>query len=504
MSGNLAALLHATAQNTPERIALKLDHLQLSYAELDRAAKRVGGYLRARGVHPGDRIGLMAPNVLEFPILYYGILNAGAVVVPMNVQLKRREIAYYLDDAGAKLLFAWHGCAQEALAAEVATTRVTFGLGELEALTAPAAPLREPVSRAASDTAVLLYTSGTTGRPKGAELTHANLLHNAASARALFSLDERSVFLGVLPLFHSFGQTCALNATVAAGGMLTLVPRFTPEAVLATIERDRVDVFAGVPTMYSALLHAVDGSDRDVSSLRVCVSGGAALPVELLRGFEARFGCVILEGYGLSETSPIASFNHPDRQRKPGSIGTPISGVEMRIVDGAGRPLAPGQVGEIVIRGLNVMRGYWRRPDATAEAIGADGWFHSGDIGRVDEDGCFFIVDRKKDMIIRGGYNVYPREIEEVLYQHPAVREVAVVGLPHPTLGEEVGAAVVLRAGVVATPEELRAFVRDQVAAYKYPRYVWFVEELPKTATGKILKRNIEAPMSLLFEEVTR
>jgi long-chain acyl-CoA synthetase len=499
MNGNLAANLNATARQRPERTAVKLDRTELSYAELDRAAKRVAGFLKARGVEPGDRVGLMVPNVPEFAMLYYGVLSAGAVVVPMNVQLKRREVAYYMEDSGAKLVFAWHGCAKEVVAAHAAAECVIFGLGELDVIMAYATPQREIVPRAADDTAVVLYTSGTTGRPKGAELTHANLARNAAVARQLFSLDERSVFLGVLPLFHSFGQTCALNATIATGGLLTLVSRFVPEAVLEVIERDKVDVFAGVPTMYSALLHEAEKSRFDVSSLRVCISGGAALPVELLRGFEARFKCMILEGYGLSETSPIASFNHPDRERKAGSIGTPIEGVEMQIVDGDGNTLPAGAVGEIVIRGHNVMKGYWHRPDATAVAISADGWFHSGDIGRVDEDGYFFIVDRMKDMIIRGGYNVYPREIEELLYQHPAVRECAVVGLPHPSLGEEVGAAVVLKTGYAASADELRDFVKEQVAAYKYPRHLWFVDELPKTATGKILKRNIEAPMELLL-----
>ena len=237
------------------------------------------------------------------------------------------------------------------------------------------------------------------------------------------------------------------------------------------------------------------------ASLRLCVSGGAALPVEVLRGFEAAFGCIVLEGYGLSETSPVASFNHPDRDRKPGSIGTPIEGVEMKLVDEIGAEVAPGEVGEIAIRGHNVMKSYWQRPDATAEAISADGWFYSGDLARVDEDGYYFIVDRKKELIIRGGYNVYPREIEEVLYEHPAVHECAVIGIPHASLGEEVGAAVALKPGAEATPEELRAFVKSQVAAYKYPRHVWLVDSLPKGPTGKILKREITPPAELAAAE---
>ena len=366
---------------------------------------------------------------------------------------------------------------------------VSFGrlLGNVE-------PVEEVVDRVARDTAVILYTSGTTGKPKGAELTHSNLAINADVSKALFSLDHEDVVLGALPLFHAFGQTCALNATVSAGASLSLIPRFAPDKALATIERDRVTVFEGVPTMFSALLHYPDRDEFDVSTLRVCVSGGAALPVEVLRGFEEAFDCIILEGYGLSETSPVACFNHPDRERKPGSIGTPIEGVEMKLVDDHRQEAAAGDAGEIAIRGHNVMKGYRNRPEATAEAIDSDGWFYSGDIARIDEDGCYFIVDRKKELIIRGGYNVYPREIEEVLYEHPAVREAAVIGIPHAELGEEVGAAVALKDGAEATESDIRDYVKANVAAYKYPRHVWFVEELPKGPTGKILKRAIEPP----------
>jgi long-chain acyl-CoA synthetase len=245
--------------------------------------------------------------------------------------------------------------------------------------------------------------------------------------------------------------------------------------------------------MYAAMLHSPDSEKYDTSSLQVCISGGAAMPVEVMRGFEEHFGCTVLEGYGLSETSPMASFNHPDRERKPGSIGTPVKGVEMKVVDDDGNEVAQGESGEIVIRGHNVMKGYWKRPDATAEAI-RDGWFHSGDIGRIDDEGYFFIVDRKKELIIRGGFNIYPREIEEVIYEHPAVREAAVIGVPHPELGEEVAAAVVLKTGSTASEAEIRDYVKANVAAYKYPRHVWFVDELPKGATGKILKREIAPP----------
>jgi long-chain acyl-CoA synthetase len=481
---NLARLLTSSAAAHPSRVAIQLDDIELTYAELDAASALVAGLLRAKGVQPGDRVAVMLPNTPHFPVCYYGALRAGAVIVPMNVLLKEREVAFYLRDSGAKVIFAWHEFADAAHAgAEDADAEIVLvEPGEQEALLARCEPVAEVADRDAADTAVILYTSGTTGTPKGAELTHANLLRNVEVSIDLFGADERAVVLGALPFFHAFGQTCALNATIAAGGRLTLLPRFDPGKALEIIERDRVTMFEGVPTMYAAMLH--HPAPVDASSLAVCVSGGAAMPVEVMRAFEQRFGCQILEGYGLSETSPLASFNRRDRERKPGSIGLPIDGVEMRVADD----------GELLIRGHNVMKGYWNRADATAAAIEGDGWFRSGDIARVDEDGYFYIVDRKKDVVIRGGFNVYPREIEEVIYEHPAVLEAAVVGVPHGTLGEEVGAAVALKPGASVTAAELRDFVKQRVAAYKYPRVIWFVDQLPKGPTGKILKREIEIP----------
>ncbi len=345
----------------------------------------------------------------------------------------------------------------------------------------------------ADDTAVILYTSGTTGKPKGAELTHSNLKRNTDISREMFNLGDGAVTLGALPLFHSFGQTCGLNATIAGGGMLTLIPRFDPEKALEIIQRDKVTVFEGVPTMYTAMLNLDNKDDYDVSSLEVCASGGAAMPGEVLRGFEEAFDCKVREGYGLSETSPVASFNPPDREAKVGSIGVPIEGVEMKVVDDDGNEVDQGEVGEIVIKGHNVMKGYWDREEATAESI-KDGWFYTGDMAKIDEDGYFFIVDRKKELIIRGGYNVYPREIEEVLYEHPAVLEAAVLGVEDENMGEEVGAAVVLKEGEDASEDDIKGYVKEEVANYKYPRKVWFVDELPKGPTGKILKREIEVP----------
>ena len=496
MNESLAHNLTASVQRYPDSPALLIDDAVITYSELDDATARVAGLLRERGLVPGDRVGIMLPNVPQFAFVYYGVLRAGGVIVPMNVLLKQREVEFYLRDSEAKLIFAWHELAGEAErdAAAVDAECIVVEPESFERLLAAVEPVEEVADRAASDTAVILYTSGTTGKPKGAELTHSNLAINADVSKALFSLDHDDVVLGTLPLFHAFGQTCALNAAVSAGSSLALIPRFSADRALATVQREGVTVFEGVPTMFSALLHHPEREQFDVSTLRVCVSGGAALPVEVLRGFEQAFGCVILEGYGLSETSPVACFNHPDRERKPGSIGTPIEGVEMRLVDDHRQEVASGEVGEIAIRGHNVMKGYWNRPDATADAIDSAGWFYSGDIARIDEDGCYFIVDRKKELIIRGGYNVYPREIEEVLYEHPAVREAAVVGIPHSELGEEVGAAVALKPGETVTESEIRDYVKANVAAYKYPRHVWFVDELPKGPTGKILKRAIEIP----------
>jgi long-chain acyl-CoA synthetase len=495
---NLAYNLTRSADLDPDRLALVSGDTRLTYRELDAASSAAAAWLRANGLQPGDPVGLMLPNVPEFAIAYYGILRAGGVVVPMNVLLKRREVAFYLSDPGARLVLAWHQFADEARAGAgiAGADCVAVEPGSLSAL--PPAVDAAVAARDGEDTAVILYTSGTTGTPKGAELTHANLTRNAEVAvDSLLGLGSDDVILGALPLFHSFGQTCGLNAAVRAGATLALVPRFTSQAAFETIADAGVTVFEGVPTMYSALLNDPDRSAHDVSSLRFCVSGGAALPVEVLHGFEREFGCVVLEGYGLSETSPIACFNHPDRERLPGSIGTPVAGVEMRVVDDERRELAPGEVGELAIRGHNVMKGYLNRPEATAEAIDADGWFYTGDLGRMDAEGRYFIVDRKKELIIRGGYNVYPREIEEVLYEHPAIAEAAVIGIPHSELGEEVAAAVRLKPGFEVSAEELRDYAKASVAAYKYPRQVWLVDELPKGPTGKILKREIVAKVEV-------
>ena len=494
----LSANLVASKERYPNRTALRCDDLQFTYAEFDAAAARVATLLERAGVEPGDRVGLMLPNTPAFAIAFYGIMYRGAVAVPMNPLLKAREVSYYLSNSGAKALFATPAFAEEATAgaAEVGAECWVVDDAGLKKLIADLPEQDSPVECGDHDVAVILHTSGTTGKPKGAMLTHGNLSRNCeVSVRTLVETGQDDVVMGCLPLFHVFGLTCGLNGTVFAGGMLTLLPRFEPRKAIEIIERDAVTVFQGVPTMYSALLSVADQAPPGaMRTLRTCVSGGAALPVQVLADFEKAFGCTVLEGYGLSESSPAAAFNHPNRPRKAGSIGTPIEGVEMRVVDLDGVEVPQGEAGQIQIRGHNVMKGYWNLPEATKETITADGWLNTGDVGRVDEDGYFYIVDRTKDMIIRGGYNVYPREIEEVLYEHPAVAEAAVIGIPHDSLGEEVGAAVALKKGAAVTADELRDYVKARVAAYKYPRLVWLVDALPKGPTGKLLKREITIP----------
>ncbi len=492
---NLGSILQAGAHERADHPAVVLGDRRISYAELDRAARGVATSLRERGVNPGQQVALMVPNVPEFTIAYFGILYAGCTVVPLNVLLSAPEVEYHIEDSEAVLLIAHPLFAEPArVGAEAAGVPVVWSdgdLGETVAELAAAEPVDALFPTNPDDTAVILYTSGTTGRPKGAELTHANLLINCALVvPRLVPVDRKQVALATLPLFHSFGQTCIQNATIAAGGTFTLLPRFTPEDAFAIMERDGVTLFAGVPTMYFALLHHEGGDDFDLSRLTYCMCGGAPMPVEVMKAFEEKFSVPILEGYGLSETSPVASFNNLEQERKVGSIGYPVWGVEMAILDENDQPVPQGERGEICIRGHNIMKGYWKRPDANAETL-RNGWFHSGDVGRVDEDGCFWIVDRTKDMIIRGGFNVYPREVEEVLYEHDAIVEAAVIGVEHQSHGEEIKAIVALAAGHSVTAEELIAWARERLAAYKYPRIVEFLDTLPKGPTGKILKREL-------------
>ena len=496
---NLNSMLARAAADHGERPAVRLDDLVLTYAQLRDSARRAASLLTSLGVTPGDRVGIMLPNVLAFPIAFYGALAAGATAVPMNPLLKKGEVAYQLGDSGAKVLFAWHEAVVEAAKGAAGTGHAdprgrSARYGRTARRTHPGTPDGGTARRRRRRDPVHLGNH----RPAQGRRAHARGPDPQRRAHGRHHAERlpADVTMGCLPLFHVFGLTCGLNATIIAGGTLTLLPRFDPGKALEIIGRDKVTIFQGVPTMYAEMLHHRSHASADTSSLRTCISGGASMPLEIMRGFEQTFGCMILEAYGLSETSPVASFNHPDRERKPGSIGTPMEGVEMRVVNGEGASLPPGDVGEIAIRGHNVMKGYWGKPEATAEAI-PDGWFRTGDLAKVDGDGYFFIVGREKDLIIRGGYNVYPREIEEAIHEHQAVAEVAVIGIPHAELGEEVGAAVQLRPGATATPAELRAFARERVAAYKYPRHVWLVPELPKGATGKILHREVRPPQDL-------
>ncbi|MEU6376533.1 long-chain fatty acid--CoA ligase [Streptomyces sp. NPDC046909] len=501
---NLAQLLERSAARYPERTAVVLGDTRLTYAQVDAAANQVANLLVSRGIGPGDKVALSMPNLPYFTIVYFGILKAGAAVVPLNVLLKGREVAYHLQDSGAKVYFAFEGTAELPIGDAARAGAEQAGGPELFVVD-PAAGLPwagqaaefETVGTDEDDTAVILYTSGTTGQPKGAELRHRNMRDNALAGETLFdaSEDRPDTYLCVLPLFHSFGQSVVQNGAFAFGGTLVLLPRFDAAATLRLMLKERVTFFAGVPTMYWGLLGALDDS-VDVGALaahlRVAASGGSALPREVHRAFRERFGVTILEGYGLSETSPVASFSVFGQEPRVGSIGVPIPGVEMKLIDAdwSGTKGDAEAVGEIAIRGHNVMKGYHDRPEATAEVL-RDGWFRTGDLARKDADGYYYIVDRSKDMIIRGGFNVYPREIEELLMEHPAVSLVAVIGVPHPSHGEEIKAVVVKEAGDPTGEDELIAWARERLAAYKYPRIVEFAEALPLTATGKILKREI-------------
>jgi long-chain acyl-CoA synthetase len=477
---NLASVLTAAAERWGGRRALVGDGDGIAFAELDRRSGQAAALLRELGVRPGDRVGLQVPNSPAFVALYYGILRLGAIVVPQNPRATDAEVDVALGDADVRLLLG-------------PRRGVEVGDADAAALLGDRAPLPGVAAVDPGETAVILYTSGTTGRPKGAELTHANLRRNAAAAVDIYGLSGDDVVLGALPLYHSYGQTCTLNGAFAVGAAVALVPHFHAEPVVSVVARERVTVLLGVPTMFSDLAH-VAAADGAFASLRVCSSGGAPLPAEVHDAFEARAGAPLFETYGLSETSPIASSNAIGAVRRPGTVGWPVAGTEMRVVGPDRAPVATGAVGEVAIRGHNIMKGYWNDPAATAAAIDADGWFYSGDLGVQEPDGAFRIVGRVKDMIIRGGLNVYPRELEELMHEHPAVRSVAVVGVPDDRLGEEVGAAVVLEPGARATPDELRAWMRERVTPYKYPRHVWLVDTLPTGPTGKILKRAIAPP----------
>ena len=504
MSFNLAVVLRESAKSHPDKAAIISGDGDLSYAELDRASDVVAANLAASGIGPGDAVGLQLPNIPEFAVALYGIIKAGGVAVPMNVLNKGPEVGFFLTDSRAQAMITAAECAADGVrGAELAGVAAVYVVGEHDAGKAHTRArsfeeLRAPVTgrtpmepRDPGAAAILLYTSGTTGKPKGVELTHFQLYMNANAHVDGFEMDRDTVVIAVMPLFHALGLSGILNATISTAGTVVLVRRFDPTHVLEAIQEHRATLLHGVPTMYHALLNHPAVADFDTSSLQVCGSAGAPIASELLDSFERRFDVVILEAYGLTESGPVATFNRR-HNRKPYSIGTPVWGVEVEIWDEKHNPLPAGSdhIGELVIRGHNTMGGYLNNAQATEEAY-AGGWLHTGDLGYRDEDGFFFIVDRKKEMIIRGGYNVYPREVEDVLYTHPAVDEVAVVGVPDERLGEEVKAFVSVKPGVEVTERELVDYAKARVAAYKYPRQIELITALPKSATGKILKKEL-------------
>ncbi len=511
---NLAMLLEDSTREVPKRTAVIFEDTELSYEELNATANQVANALVQLGIHRGDAVAISCQNIPYFPIVYYGILKAGAVVVPLNVLLKPREIAYHLQDAGVKAYFCQEGTSELPIGEmgfsafqKVDSCTHFYLMTNDHSATSPIKDTKslgellqnqpgtfETVITNPDDTAVILYTSGTTGQPKGAELSHSNMLMNARLSDNMYPRADHDVHLITLPLFHSFGQTVQMNAGIYNRATIVLLPRFNPDAALCLMEQKNITIFAGVPTMYWAILNYPGAHTYNLqkiaSTLRLCISGGAPMPAEVMRAFEEKFRVRILEGYGLSETSPIATFNRLDCPSKPGSVGLPMWGVWVRIVDRNEKDVGIDEQGEILIRGHNVMKGYYKRPEATAEVM-RNGWFHTGDIGRRDGDRYLYITDRVKDMIIRGGFNVYPREIEEVLMAHPAVSLAAVIGVPDKRHGEEVKAFVILKEGAKISEAELVSWSKENMADYKYPRFIEFREALPTTATGKILKNEL-------------
>jgi long-chain acyl-CoA synthetase len=506
---SLAAILAEAARRYPDKVAVVDAGTRATYYELWEQARSYAAALRELGISPGDTVAMLIPNVLDFPRVYYAALAAGTTIVPVHLLLTAEEMAYVLRDSGTDVLIAHTSqLALGAAAAHAAGTRLItvgplpVGLADapqrLEDAASGVPPLPTYVTRGAEDIAVIFYTSGTTGQPKGALLTHLNLVMNATVN--VFDANDAGpddVVLGCLPLFHTFGQTVVMNGTFRLGGTLVLLARFSGEAAIELMVRENVTVFHGVPTMYIELLEAAPKAER-LPQLRLCVSGGASLPVAVLERFAETFSATIFEGYGLSETSPTATTNQPAFGTKAGTIGHPIWGVEVEIaraeVEDRIEFLPPGELGEIVIRGHNVFAGYLNRPEATAEAL-VDGWFRSGDLGRKDEEGFITILDRKKDMVIRGGFNVYPREVEEALARHPAVVQVAVIGVPDEVLGEEICAVVVADRDRV-TEDELIGWSRQRLGRHMYPRQIKFVDSLPMGPSHKVLKRELRRTFS--------
>ncbi|MES2795105.1 MAG: long-chain fatty acid--CoA ligase [Bacteroidota bacterium] len=511
---NLSTILEDSARRYPSKPAFTFLDNTLSYSQVNAAANQVANSLISKGIQANDKVALSCFNLPYFPIIYFGILKAGAVVVPLSVLLKEEEIAYHLSDSEAKAYFCFLGSAELPMAkmgfegfkkAQSCNEFIVImpkgsdpspfeGIETFGELMAGQSTQFETSQTSAEDTALIIYTSGTTGKPKGAELTHSNLFCNAVLCADLFQLTSDDTSLIVLPLFHIFAMTCIMNSGIYRGGHSILLPKFDAEAVFSLLEKHNVTIFGGVPTMYWGLLN-YKGRDFDyvkiAQNLKMAVSGGAALPVQVLEDFQNKFDVSILEGYGMSEGSPVVTFNQLAFGTKPGSIGKPVWGVEVKLVDSEGNEVGIGEKGELLYRGHNVMKGYYKKPEANAETL-KNGWLYSGDIAVKDEDGFYYIVDRTKDMIIRGGFNVYPREVEEMIIQHPAVSLVAVIGVPDNQFGEEIKAFVVLKPDCQLSESELVAWAKEKIAAYKYPRMVEFLAALPMSATGKILKKELK------------
>lgn len=511
---NLATLLEHSAFLYADKTAYTIMDSNVSFAQINDAANQVANALVDIGIKPGDKVAISCFNLPYFPILYNGILKAGATVVPLSVLLKSDEIQYHLENSDAKAYFCFTGTEDLPMGQMGYEGFQNTKSCEHFILIMPKQDMPSPiegvktlgtflqgkscdfetVETKSSDTAVIIYTSGTTGRPKGAELTHSNLFANTVLSADLFDCKPEDIHLIVLPLFHIFAMTVLMNVALYRGSTAVLLSRFDAETVLNLLKKHKVTVFAGVPTMYWGLNNYLDANDYDISgikaNLRTCLSGGASLPIPVLEKFQDHFDLVILEGYGMSEGSPVVTFNQLNVGRKVGSVGTPVWGVKVKLVDDKGQEVATGEKGELLYKGHNVMKGYYKNPEASKKTI-KNGWLHSGDVAIKDEDGFYFIVDRTKDMIIRGGLNVYPREVEEVIMKHTAVSMAAVIGVKNSEMGEEIKAFVVLNKGHVTTEMELIKYVKENIAAYKYPRIIEITKTLPTSATGKILKREL-------------
>ncbi|WP_419883373.1 fatty acid--CoA ligase family protein [Peribacillus sp. B-H-3] len=510
---NLSERLHQTALDKGSKTAYYFMDQATSYEELDTAVTKFADGLNKLGIGKGDHVALLLGNSPHFIIGMYGSLRAGAAVIPINPIYTPDEIGYIISNGDVKAVIALDAlvpllekmsphlpsvehmiiCDTQQSAEQNDLSGLTI-YPKLKTFSKMIQAGNEEYRREAADpdeTAIILYTSGTTGKPKGAMLTHRNLYSNAKDTGDYLKISENDRVITTLPMFHVFCLTVVLNAPLMNGGTLLIVPKFSPREIFRIAKKYEATLFAGVPTMYNFLLQYPEGSAKDLNSFRLCIAGGSSMPVALLKSFEQKFNVTVSEGYGLSEASPVTCFNPLDRPRKPGSIGTSILNVENRIVDELGEEVPVGQVGELIVRGPNVMKGYYKAPEETAAAL-KDGWLYTGDLARMDEEGYFFIVDRKKEMIIVGGYNVYPREVEEVLYEHPEVVEAAAIGVPDPEQGEAVKCFVVAK-NKALTEKELREYCKEHLAKYKVPGTIEFLEELPKNTTGKILRRSLKS-----------